>query len=103
MAKIVSITTAFGHTYTLGESPGHLPEDNVVEKIVFNRPEKVYNGGFQTSQSGYTIFFADSTIRRHVQERHAPEVAVDTTKEENESKKVIPDLPDSNQKAADAE
>jgi len=85
-AKIVAVTTKCGKNYTVGHVPAHL-EGVTVESITFHRPEKVYNGGFQTSQPGYSVAMVDDLVRRLIPEHEVAEIWVDTSDLQNKKKK----------------
>jgi len=75
--KLVAITTKSGKNYTIGHNPDHLADDLIIESITFHRPGKLYNGGFQTSQPGYSVAVVDNAVRRLVPEHEVAEVWVD--------------------------
>lgn len=77
--KIAAITTKQNKNYSVGHSPEHLDNGIVVEEIKYNRPQNIYNSGFQTGVPGYTITIAGSPVRRLVPEGEVAEILVDTT------------------------
>lgn len=85
-AKIIAVTTKSGKNYTVGHVPAHL-EGMTVENITFHRPEKVYNGGFQTSLAGYSVAMVDDFVRRLIPEHEIAEVWVDTSDLQSKKKK----------------
>lgn len=78
--NIVGITTRQNKNFSVGNSPEHLDDAIVVDRIVYKRHCNLYNSGFQTGEPGYVVYIVDSPITRLVPEREITEVLVDTTK-----------------------
>ena len=77
--KIVGITTKQNKNFSVGNSPEHLDDAIVVDRIVYKRTCNLYNSGFQTGEPGYVVYITDSPVTRLVPEREVTEVLVDTT------------------------